>query len=201
MLKNAKRFLVLSGAIVLLAIGSTAQVRQADLSREDTQIQAMLARASESAKFENGRIKSLRIQLPNFSERLVTFEYAGDDRSFTMVDAGRRITVLLDKDRRISAVIFPNGKRAEFSWTRAANGYWVPASIKVDGRDIRQCNSLVEDCSEVCERAAALTVIAIGVCATTGPTVACWSSTASAGLATYYCYRCAYPQIEEPPVN
>jgi hypothetical protein len=206
MMKNAKRFLVLFCAIVVLAIGSAAQVRQAspeNQCRETADVLNTISKAKDTAVFENGRLKSLRIRLPKTEEQLVTFEYPGDDKSFTMVTAGRRITVLLDHDRRISAVIFPDGKRAEFSWALAPNGYWVPATIKIDGRDINQ-SSFIDDgsCADKCQHAAAVTVIAIGTCVASGPaSAACWGATAAAGLATYYCYRCSHPEIEEPPVN
>src|SRR5215204_5453478 len=106
MIKNAKRFFVLFGAIVLLAVGSIAQVRQAtpvDLARAKAELMNTLETARDTAVFENGKLRSFRIKSPKGDERFITIEHGKDDRSFTMVDGSLRISVFLDEDRRLSS--------------------------------------------------------------------------------------------------
>jgi len=187
--------------VCLSVIGSHAQAAPRDIEAETAEWQNVFLKANESAVFENGKLQSLRLKLPKDLERYLTFEHAVDGRSFTIVEDGRRIVVVLDDQRRISTIIFPNGKKALFEWKQQPNGYWVPASIKVDGRDVSRTDGFTEaDCYDVCRNAAVAATIAMGVCITTGPiSVACISSTASAAYATYVCYRCANPQTEAPP--
>lgn len=202
MRKRIKSFLILSALVCLAAIGSQAQTASRDIKAESAEWQNVLAKANESAVSENGKLQSLRLTLPKDHERYLTFEHAKDGRSFTILENGLRIVVVLDELRRISSIVYPNGKKALFEWVQAPNGYWVPKSIKVDGRNI--CSGLVEEagCSDICQNAAAATVIAVGVCLVSGPaSVSCWSSTAAAAYATYLCYRCANPQVETPPEN
>lgn len=189
--------------VCLSIIGSHAQAAPRDIAAETAEWQNVFLQANESAVLENGKLQSLRLKLPKDRERYLTFEHAVDGRSFTIVEDGRRIVVVLDDQSRISTIIFPNGKKALFEWKQQPNGYWVAASIKVDGRDFSRTDRLTEaDCSGVCENAAVAATIAIGVCLSTGPlSVACFSSTASAAYATYLCYRCANPDIECPPEN
>lgn len=204
--KRIKSYLIVSALLCLAAIETQAQTAARDFKAETTAWQNVLSKANESAVFENGKIQSLRLTLPKDRERFLTFEHAEDGRSFTIVEGGRRTLVVLDSQRRISEITFPDGKKAAFEWVKGPNGFWVPSSIKVDGRDLCKgnANGLVEegDCHQICQNAAAATVIAIGVCAVSGPfSVSCWSSTATAAYATYLCYRCANPQVEAPPEN
>lgn len=202
MYKKAKLFLVSMMLVCAAVVSSHAQVTGRDPGTEAARLQAAITKAVDTAVFENGRVRSIRITLPNDRERLLTFEHAEDQRSFTISDAGRKIRVVLDDLRRISEVIFPDGKKAKFEWVKAPTGYWVPATIKIDGKELRPDYNVVGDCSEVCERAAALTVLAMGTCIAAGPlSAACWAATGAATLATYYCYRCTHPQVEDPPEN
>lgn len=194
-------FLVLCSALVCLTAESIAQSR-AELDTEFAKLTSTLTRAIETSVFESGKLRSVRIRLSGGEERLIKFEYpTKDGKSYTMIDQGVRIHVLLDDDRRISSMVFPDGKTAFFDWILAANGYWLPKSIKVDGRDL--CGSSIveaEDCREICQNAAAATAIAIGQCIASGPTSgACYAATATAAYLTYRCYRCTNPQIEWPP--
>lgn len=186
--------------ICLSVIGSYAQTAPRDVNAESAAWQTVLSKASESAIFDNGKLQSLRLHLPKDRERYLTFEHAKDGRSFTIVEDGRRTIVVLDDKRRISTIIFPDGKKAVFEWVLGPNGFWMPASIKVDGREVG--NSITEaSCYDVCQNAAAAAAIALAVCVTAPGTVGCWSATASAAYATYVCYRCANPQVECPPEN
>lgn len=199
---KTKLFLVPLILVCLTAVGSHAQEGGKDPNVIAAEWQAVMTKAMDSAVVENGKVRSLKITLPNDRERLLTLEHAEDNRSFTIVDEGRRIRVLLDEARRISEVIFPNGKKARFAWAMAPNGYWVPSAIKVERAELCRSGALVEqDCRPVCERAAQATVIAIGVCAVSGPTLPCWTATAVAAAATYQCYRCTNPEAEEPCQN
>lgn len=79
---------------------------------------------AKTAVFENGKLKSVRIPVSGEGEKLLIFEYSEDDKSFTVIDEkGKRIKILLDNNRKISSVIFPNGSGAVYSWTQAPNGY------------------------------------------------------------------------------
>lgn len=189
--------------VCLSVIGSHAQAAPTDIETETAEWQNVFLQANESAVFENGKLQALRLKLPKDRERYLTFEHAVDGRSFTIVEDGRRTVVVLDDQRRISTIIFPNGKKALFEWVQQPNGYWVAASIKVDGRDLCRTNRLAEqDCYDICRNAAVAATIALGVCITTGPVnVACISSTASAAYATYLCYSCTQAQAEAPPEN
>ncbi len=208
MRKKIRSYLILSALLCLAAIGTHAQTTARDINARTAEWQNVLARASESAVLENGKIQSMRLALPGDRERFLTFEHSKDGRSFTILEDGRRTHVVLDDQRRISAITYPDGKKAAFEWVQGPNGFWVPSSIKVDGREMckRKTNSngLIEEggCYDVCQNAAAAAVIAVGVCAVSGPfSVSCWSSTAAAAYATYLCYRCANPQAEAPPEN
>jgi hypothetical protein len=190
--------------VCLAVIETRAQTVARDVKAENAAWQNVLAKANESAIFEDGKIRSIRLTLPKDRERFLTFEHAKDGQSFTIIEDGRRTLVVFDDQRRISTVTFPDGKTAAFEWVQGPNGFWIPSSIKVDGRDMCKRNGLVEEagCYDLCQNAAAATVIAIGVCGVSGPwSVACWSSTAAAAYATYLCYRCANPQVESPPEN
>jgi hypothetical protein len=204
MRKRIRSYLILSALVCLAVIGTRAQTATKDFKAQTTEWQNVLAKANESAVFENGKIQSLRLALPKDRERFLTFEHAEDGQSFTIVEEGRRTLVVFDSQRRISTITFPDGKKAAFEWVKGPNGFWVASSIKVDGRDVCKRNGLTEEagCYDVCQNAAAATVIAVGVCAVSGPwSVSCWSSTAAAAYATYLCYRCANPQVETPPEN
>ncbi|HUR98222.1 MAG TPA: hypothetical protein VMZ26_09185 [Pyrinomonadaceae bacterium] len=198
-----KSFWIVSVLIFMAAIELHAQTARGDIKVGTAEWQNVLAKANESAVFENGKLRSLRLTLPNDRERYLTFEHAKDGRSFTIVEDGRRtVTVQLDDQRRISDITFPNGKKVVFEWVQTADGNWLPKPIKADGLDV--CNGFMEEsgCYDVCQNAAAAAAIAIGVCAAAGPlSTPCWTSTAAATYATYLCYRCANPQIEWPPEN
>jgi hypothetical protein len=206
MRKRIKSYLVLSALVCLAAIGTQAQTAARDIKAQTAEWQNVLSKANESAVFEDGKIQSMRLTLPKDRERFLTFEHSKDGRSFTILEDGRRTLVVLDDQRRISAITYPDGKKAALEWVQGPNGFWVPSSIKVDGREMCKgsSNGLVEEggCYDVCQNAAAATVIAVGVCAVSGPwSSSCWSSTAAAAYATYLCYRCANPQVETPPEN
>lgn len=204
MRKTIGSYLILSALVCLAVIETRAQTVARDYKAENAAWQNVLAKANESAVFEDGKIRSLRLTLPKDRERFLTFEHAKDGQSFTMIEDGRRTLVVFDDQHRISTITFPDGKKAAFEWVQGPNGFWIPSSIKVDGRDMCKRNSLTEEagCYDVCQNAAAATVIAVGVCAVSGPwSVSCWSSTAAAAYATYLCYRCANPQVETPPEN
>lgn len=199
-------FLVLCSALVILRTETIAQ-SQTELDKELAGLTTTLTRAIETSVFENGRLQSLRIRLPNNEERLIKFEYpAKDEKSYTMIDNGLRIQVVLDDNRKISSIVFPNGRSAFYDWVLAPNGYWLPKAIKVDGRDLCSSNrsNVIEEegCYEVCQQAAAATAIAIGQCIASGGTsAACYGATATAAYLTYKCYRCTNPQMEWPPEN
>lgn len=201
MKRKIEVFLISCALVCLSVIASHAQQAQTDVKAETAEWQNAFTRAIESATFENGKLGSIRLSLPNDRERYLTFEHSQDGRSFTILEDGRRTVVFIDDQRRITSMVFPDGKKAVFEWTQGPNRFWIPKAIKVDGNVIT--SSLTEaDCYDVCRNAAAASTIALGVCAATGPTsVACWSATASAAYATYVCYRCANPQIECPPDN
>lgn len=199
---KAKLFLMSMMLACLAALGSHAQVRSEDPSDEFVKLQDVIAKALDSAIYKDGKIRSLKLGLPNDRERLLTFEHSKDGRSFTIIDEDKRIAVMLNEYGRISEVVFPNGKRAKFEWIMMSTGYWVPQAIKVDAKDLCQSNGFVEDgsCYEICRNAAAITAMAVGMCIASGPTsAACWNATAAAAYATYLCYRCNNPQIELPP--
>jgi hypothetical protein len=208
MRKKIRSYLILSSLLCLAAIGIQAQTTARDINARTAEWQNVLAKASESAVLEDGKIQSMRLNLPNDPERVLSFEHSKDGRSFTILEDGRRTHVVLDDQRRISAITYPDGKKAAFEWVQGPNGFWVPSSIKVDGREMCKSksnnNGIVEEggCYDLCQNAAAATVIAVGVCVVSGPaSVSCWSSTAAAAYATYLCYRCANPQVETPPEN
>ena len=195
-------FLVPMMLACLATVGSHAQVVPVDPDVQAAQFQSVVVQAMDTAVVENGKLRSLKISLPGDRERSLTFEHSNDDRSFTMVDGSQRIHVVLDDLRRISEIIFPNGKRVEYDWAMTPTGYWVPSAMKVDGKDVRRSSILSEegDCGAICERAAHAAVIALGVCAAAGPlTLPCWTATSAAAAAAYQCYRCSNPPAEEPP--
>lgn len=202
MYKKSKLFLVSLTLVCLAVVGSHAQVTDKDPTAEAARLQSVITKAVDTAVYENGQIRSLRITLPNDRERLLTFEHTDDQRSLIINDEGRKTRVVFDDLRRISEVVFPDGKKAKYEWVKAPTGYWVPAAIKVDGKELRPRYNIVDgQCSEVCERAAQLTVLALGTCVATGPlSSACWAATAGAAIATYWCYRCI-EMTEEPPEN
>ena len=201
---KSKLFLVSLMLVCLTVVGSHAQVTSKDLGDEAARLQSAITKAVDAAVFENGKIRSLKVALPNDRERLLTFEHADDQRSFTIVDEGRRIVVKLNEYGRISGVIFPSGKKAVFDWLMMPTGYWVPAAMKVDGKELSRTSSLVDGdgCYDICQTAAAAAAIAIGQCIASGPlSAACAAATATAAYATYRCYRCTNPEIECPPEN
>ena len=202
---KAKLFLMSMIVACLAALGSHAQVRREDPSAASAQLQSVIAKAMESAVYEDGKIRSIKMKLPGDRERLLTFEHAEDGRSFTMIDAGLKVVVRLNEYGRISEVISPNGKRAVFEWLMMPTGYWVPSAINVDGKNLCSGSGFTDEdgsCREICEQAAAASAIAVGTCIAAGPTsAACWSATATAAYLTYRCYRCSNPQTEWPPEN
>lgn len=202
---KTKLFLMSLMLACLAALGSHAQVRGEDPSAAAAQLQSVIAKAMESAVYEDGKIRSFKVNLPGDRERLLTFEHAKDGRSFTMIDGRLKVVVLLNEYGRISEVLFPNGKRVVFDWLMMPTGYWVPSAIKVDGKNLCSGSGFTEEdgnCRQICEQAAAASAIAVGTCIAAGPnSAACWSATATAAYLTYRCYRCSNPEIEWPPEN
>lgn len=203
MYKKTKLFLMPMMLVCLAVVDSHAQVDAKDPRAEAEQLQSIITKAIDSAVYENGKIRSVKVSLPNDRERLLTLEHSKDGRSFTMIDEGRKVVVLLNEYGRISEIIFPNSKKAVFEWLMMPTAYWVPTAIKVDGIDLSRSSALVEadgSCYDICQAAAAASAIAIGQCIASGPlSPACASATATAAYATYRCYRCTNPQIEWPP--
>ena len=69
--------------------------------------------ANETAIFDNGKVSFLKIPITDQGEKLLTFIYAEDAKSFTMTDEkGVNLQVFLGNDKRIESIIMPNGKRA-----------------------------------------------------------------------------------------
>ena len=203
MLRQIRLFLMALTLSCLAAVGSHGQAWPEVVDVEYAGLQKVVAKAIETSVFENGKIRSLTLSFPNEKERVVTFEHSEDGRSVKMIDGVTKVVILVNEYGRISEITFPNGRKAVFDWLMMPTGYWVPLSIKVDGKDLCRRNALVEEdgsCQQICEAAAAASAIAIGQCAASGPTSsACWGAVAVAAAATYRCYRCTNPQIEWPP--
>ncbi|HKP71144.1 MAG TPA: hypothetical protein VJV05_17790 [Pyrinomonadaceae bacterium] len=207
MLKKTKYFATLCAALMLCAIGSVAQSPSTSRDQEATKFASVIMRAVETSVFENGRLRSVKIRLPNSDEKLITLEYpTNEDLTFTLIEDARRTQVFLDKDRRISSIVFSDGKRAEYDWALAPSGYWLPKSITVGGRSLSKLNrsSLIGglDCTEVCDAASHAASVAIATCLISGgSSVPCVTATVAAAAAAYRCYKCNYPEVEEPPTN
>lgn len=85
MLEKFKKFCAVS-AITLVFTGSLfAQVQRNERDIE-TEQDNIVTKANESAIFENGKMKSVRLAIPNEGEKTLSFGYAEDDKSFTIVD-------------------------------------------------------------------------------------------------------------------
>ena len=196
-------FLVPILLLCLAVVGSYAQVVDKDPCAEVAQLRRVLARAMDTAVIHKGKIRSLKLNLPNDRERLLLFEHLEDGKSFTVVDEGRKIVVFFDELRRISEILLPDGKRARFEWAMAPSGHWIPSAIKVDGKSLGRTAGLVEgDCSLPCENAAIMAAIAAATCAASGPlSYDCFIDTMWAVLGAYYCHRCLHPEAEAPPDN
>lgn len=195
-------FLVSMMLVFIAAPGSHAQVKTMSPETAAAEFQSVVSKAMDTAVIQNGKLRSLKISLPGDRERWLTLEHSSDDRSFAIIEDGRKIRVVLDDSRRISEIVFPNGRSLKYEWVMTPSGYWVPASIKLDGKEVRRSNTLVndDDCAPICERAAQAAIIALGVCTAAGPlTLACWTATAVAAASAYQCYRCTHPEVEEPP--
>jgi hypothetical protein len=127
-------------------------------------------------------------------EKTLNFEYGDNEKGLSVVDEkGKRLKIFLTSDKKISSIIFSNGRKADFSWIQAPNGFWLVENIKYDDKNPFQTNNVLEeaDCYQVCEDAAAYTVLAAGICVSNGPdSTACWTATAAAAWKTYQCYRC-----------
>lgn len=198
MSKKSKQFGVLLVTILMLAGTFFAQVQKnKDVESEWKNI---FSKANESAVFEDGKIKTLKLPIPDEGEKLLTFKHI-DDKSFSIVDEkGKRFKIFLDESKKISSIIFPNGEKGVFNWKLTPNGYWVVESIKFDSKKSTQTKIADGDCYQICEDAAAYTTIAIGVCiASGGLSLACATATAVATYKTYNCYKCtrSKEQMEE----
>src|SRR5688572_17781096 len=95
-------FLVPIMLLCLAVVGSHAQVVGKGPSAEAAKLQCVIAR--DTAVIENGKIRSLKLTVPNDRERLLLFEHAEDGKSFTIVDDGRKIVVFFDELHRISEI-------------------------------------------------------------------------------------------------
>jgi hypothetical protein len=198
MFARSPKILLAGIAIGILSLGADAQLQQEQLTKEAEELRNVIDYSIKTSTFENGKLTSFRVRTPNDIEKVISVVQGDDKRSFTMFDQGRATKVAVEEDGRLSSMVFPNGKRLDFEWVMMSNGYWVPRSIKVDGKNIATSN--IEeggDCYNVCRQAAAAAAIAIGVCyASGGLAPACWSATATAAYLAYVCYECTYPQNE-----
>ncbi len=155
------------------------------------QMDSMVDRALETATYENGVLKSARLQIPFDTERLFTFDSSPDGKSLTITDdSGVSVQIIQDSGSRISALVLPQGVLASFKWNQSTSGGDFIEEISVKPDSYSSGYSLFEieagpDCYEASERAAAASVIAFGVCAVSPGSTACWAATATAAYLTY----------------
>lgn len=160
------------------------------------QLEELFSSAKESVISENGRVTFLRLQIPKVGEKQFSFVHHENGRSFTMNDeSGVALKVTLFKDGRIESVEMPNGQKMQIQWKQNEFGDWFPETISCNSKSV-STNLIEMEVGNPCRDAAAATVIAIGICAATGASTACWAATANAAYHTYRCYEATRGQTE-----
>ncbi len=160
----------------------------------ENQWEKFFASANESAIFNDGKVVFMKLPTDNGREKSFTFEHAKDGRSFVMIDeSGIRLQVFLNKNKRISSVIMPNGEKAIFNWKKTTGDFDLLESVKFDGKNDIHIQTDVPrggGSSTACRDALFYTGIAFAVCAATGGGLspACWAATANAA---YHALKCA----------
>lgn len=184
-------------AIGLFALGSYSQTQQESVATQTEELRQLLDHSIKTSTFEDGNLKSFGFRLPNGGEKIITVEQSSKT-SFALNDGGRRVGVELEGDGKISSIVFPSGKRAEFRWQMMPNGYWVVASVKVDGKELPRSASFEGgDCYAVCRNSLVASGIAAATCLANGPfSPSCLAATVAAAYATYLCYECVYPNLD-----
>jgi len=188
MLKNTVKTLVLLVALTLAAISSYAQSQESF----QKQIEEMVALAEQTATFENGKIKTVKILVPGEGEKLITFEHASDGKSFNIIDdQNQKIQVFLVDKNQIGSVKMPNGAEAVFVYKETSNGFRTLEKIvfKENGTEFDGLVPAPNNCYEAAERAGAAAAVALGICAGNPGSTACWSATATAAYLTYLAWR------------
>ncbi len=148
------------------------------------QLENFFSSANESAILDKGKVSFLKLPISNEGEKLFSFTYAEDERSFNITDEkGLKLQVFLSEDRRIQSVVMPNGKKVNIKWIQNSSGDWI-----ADDENFNCDNSFMD--GNPCRDAAVATSIALGVCALTGGlSVPCVAATANAAYHTYRCYE------------
>src|SRR5262245_7865024 len=96
MIRSSIRVTTLVLACLIFVGGVSAQIKDEQLTREIMELKRTLARVQESAVYQNGKLSSLVVRLPNGTERLVNIEQGADDKSLTIIDQGKRIAVSIN---------------------------------------------------------------------------------------------------------
>ena len=92
-------------------------------------------------------------------------------------------------NEKVTHILMPNGKMAFYNWKKDSKQNWVIESIKFEGGKIVRCRPVENGNGSDCEKAAAAAVIAIGICAASPGSLACWSATATAAYMAYLCWK------------
>ncbi|MCU0240686.1 MAG: hypothetical protein MUC29_14695 [Pyrinomonadaceae bacterium] len=142
--------------------------------------------AKRTAVLENGKLKSVRLPIPNVGERLFTFEWASDGRSFTMVsDNGERTQIFFNEKNEIQSMRLPDGENVTINWSIIENISIVEDAIIGSGDSAISLfdgtRPRPRDACGAAARAARDAIIAAGATCAIAPGAGCWAAVAYAG--------------------
>lgn len=115
MLKKAK--VLVFALLMLFSTFSVVAQTQEDLQKLVFNIKKS---ANDTATIEGGKLKSVELTIPDVGEKLFTFEWANDGRSFVMTsDTNERFQIHFNEENEIQSIKLPNDEIVNVIWTQA----------------------------------------------------------------------------------
>ncbi|HMS42449.1 MAG TPA: hypothetical protein PKE69_19620 [Pyrinomonadaceae bacterium] len=193
MLKKIYTFIFI---VLCLAFTSTSILaqNQQDIQKVVSRVQDAVTR---TAIVENGILQSVRLPIPDQGEKLFTFEWANDGRSYTMTsETEEEIQVFFNEKYEVQSMILPNGEIVTFTWSIVDGANVVTDAVIGNGTNAVSIFEMASalpgpntqyggDCASA-TRAARDAIIAAAITCGVSPGRGCW---AAVGFASYMVWR------------